>query len=153
MTHRPRREGSSRSTAPRAGSWRRLARHDDGATLVEFAVTSLLFMTLAFGTLEFSRMIMDYNIVSSAAREGVRYASVRGASSGRAATATDVKNYVVSRANGLLTASNVTVTWPVNNQAGSEVQVQASYSFVPIVGLLPSAAITLSSTTKMIIVR
>jgi Flp pilus assembly protein TadG len=132
---------------------RRLIGEERGAALVEFAVSSLLFVTVAFGTMEFSRMIMDYNIVSNAAREGVRWAAVRGAASGRTATATSIKNYVVSRANGLLAPSNITVTWPVNNNVGSDVQVQVQYPFVPIAAMLPQATINLTSTTRMTIVR
>jgi len=132
---------------------RRLIREERGAALVEFAVSSLLFISVAFGTMEFSRMIMDYNIVSNAAREGVRWAAVRGGNSGRTATTTAVQNYVVSRANGLLAPANVTVTWPVDNLVGSDVQVQVQYSFVPIASMLPSTAVNLSSTTRMTIVR
>ena len=110
-------------------------------------------MLIVFGTIEFGRMILDYNIVSNAAREGVRYAAVRGSSSGHAATANDVANYVASRSVGLLQASNVTVTWPTNNAPGSVVQVQVQYSFTPIVTLLPQTAVNLSSTTKSYILR
>jgi len=131
----------------------RLIGEERGAALVEFAVSSLLFVTVAFGTMEFSRMILDYNIVSNAAREGVRWASVRGAASGRTATATNIKNYVVGRSSGLLAVSNVTVTWPVDNNVGSDVQVQVQYPFTPIVSMLPSATINLNSTTRMTIVR
>ncbi|HUR20586.1 MAG TPA: TadE/TadG family type IV pilus assembly protein, partial [Vicinamibacterales bacterium] len=124
-----------------------------GATLVEFALASTLFFTITFGTIEFGRMILDYNIVSNAAREGVRYASVRGAASGRTASASDVQTYVVSRSVGLLSASDVTVTWPTNKAVGSIVQVQVTYSFTPIVTLLPQTAVSLSSTTKAYILR
>ena len=124
-----------------------------GATLVEFALASILFFTITFGTIEFGRMILDYNIVSNAAREGVRYASLRGASSGRAVSANDVATYVASRSVGLLTPANVTVSWPTNNAVGSVVQVQVQYSFTPIVTLLPQTAVNLSSTTKAYIVR
>ena len=89
-----------------------------------------------------------------AAREGVRWAAVRGGNSGRTATATDIQNYVVSRANGLLRAANVTVTWPAaNNNVGSDVQVQVQYGFVPVASMLPSATVNLRSTTRMTIVR
>jgi Flp pilus assembly protein TadG len=133
---------------------RRLGMRDArGATLVEFALASTLFFTITFGTIEFGRMILDYNIVSNAAREGVRYAVVRGASSGRAASANDVASYVAGRSAGLLSASNVTVTWPTNNSPGSVVQVQVQYSFTPIVTLLPQTAINLSSTTRGIVLR
>jgi len=124
-----------------------------GATLVEFALASTLFFTITFGTIEFGRMIVDYNIVSNAAREGVRYASVRGASSGRAVTADNVKQYVASRSAGLLATTNITVTWPTNNAVGSVVQVQVQYNFTPIVTLLPQTAVNLSSTTRGVIVR
>ena len=135
-------------------NWRRAFRDDArGATLVEFGLASILFFTITFGTIEFGRMILDYNIVSNAAREGVRYASVRGATSGHAASATDVANYVAGRSVGLLQASNVTVTWPTNNAVGSVVQVQVQYSFTPIVTLLPQTAVNLSSTTKAYILR
>jgi len=124
-----------------------------GATLVEFALASILFFTIAFGTIEFGRMILDYNIVSNAAREGARYAALRGGASGHAATANEVATYVVSRSVGLLSTSNVTVTWPVNNSPGNLVQVRVQYSFTPIVTLLPQTAVNLSSTTKAYILR
>ena len=130
---------------------RRRLRDASGATLVEFALCSMLFFTITFGTIEFGRMIFAYNIVSNAAREGVRYAAVRGSSSGRAATADQVKQYVTSRSVGLLSTTNVTVTWPTDNAVGSVVQVQ--YSFTPIVSLLPQTAVNLSSTTKSYILR
>ena len=124
-----------------------------GATLVEFSLASILFFTITFGTIEFGRMILDYNIVSNAAREGVRYAAVRGASSGHAASASEVATYVASRSVVLLTASNVTVTWPTDNAVGSVVQVRVQYSFTPIVTLLPQTGVNLSSTTKAYILR
>jgi Flp pilus assembly protein TadG len=124
-----------------------------GVTLVEFALASTLFFTITFGTIEFGRMILDYNIISNAAREGVRYAVVRGSSSGRTATADQVKRYVASRSGGLLSTTNVTVTWPSNKAPGSVVQVQVQYSFAPIVTLLPQTAVNLSSTSTGYILR
>ena len=133
--------------------FRRQLRDARGAALVEFALASTLFFTITFGTIEFGRMILDYNIVSNAAREGVRYAAVRGSSSGHAASAGDVQTYVASRSVGLLSTSNVAVTWPTGNGPGHAVQVQVQYSFTPIVTLLPQTAINLSSTTRSIILR
>ena len=134
-------------------TFRRSLRDQRGATLVEFALASTLFFTITFGTIEFGRMILDYNIVSNAAREGVRWAAVRGSGSGRTATADQVKAYVVSKSVGLLSTTNVVVTWPTDKAVGSVVQVQVSYSFTPIVTLLPQTAINLSSTTKAYILR
>ena len=124
-----------------------------GATIVEFALASTLFLTVTFGTIEFGRMILDYNVVSNAAREGVRYAAVRGSRSGRAASATDVAAYVASKSGGRLSPSNVTVTWPTDNAPGSVVQVQVRYGFTPIVTLLRRTAVNLSTTTEANILR
>ena len=124
-----------------------------GATLVEVALASTLFLTITFGTIEFGRMILDYHVVSNAAREGARYAAVRGSSSGRAASANDVATYVASRSGGRLSPSNVTVTWPTDNAPGSVVQVQVRYGFTPIVTLLRRTAVNLGSTTEANILR
>jgi Flp pilus assembly protein TadG len=141
------------TTLPLNSLWRDARRSARGATLVEVALASTLFLTITFGTIEFGRMILDYNIVSNAAREGVRYAAVRGSSSGRAASAHDVATYVASRSGGRLSPSNVTVTWPTNNAPGSVVQVQVRYGFTPIVTLLRQTSVNLSRTTKAHILR
>jgi Flp pilus assembly protein TadG len=140
-----------------AGRWlaraRRFHREDSGAELVEFAVSSILFLTMLFGIIEFSRMIMDYSLVSSGARDGARYASARGSLSGHAASASDVQSFVAGHSSGLLATSNVTVTWPSGNTPGNYVQVTTTYNFVPIVHLLPSQTVRLSSTSRLIISR
>jgi Flp pilus assembly protein TadG len=133
--------------------WRDARRDARGATLVELGLASALFFTITFGAIEFGRMILDYNIVSDAAREGVRFAAVRGSSSGRAASANDVATYVASRSGGRLSPSNVRVTWPTNNAPGSVVQVQVRYGFTPIVTLLRQTSVNLSRTTEAPILR
>src|SRR5437867_337302 len=102
-----------------------------GSAIVEFTLVALMFFMLTFGLVEFGRAIFDYSLVSSLAREGVRYASVRGSASGHAATATDISNYVISKASGM----NVTVTtaWSPNNNPGSTVSVQVQYNFTSVV--------------------
>ena len=136
---------------------RRRADDDRGATLVEFAFAAVVYFLFIFGTMDFGRMIFDYNIVSSAARDGVRWASVRGASSDHpqvgGATEADVKAYVVGRSLGLLTASDVTVTWIPSNQAGGIVQVQTQYNFTSVVPFLPQSVTNLQSTATTTILR
>jgi Flp pilus assembly protein TadG len=141
------------TTLPINSLWRDARRGARGATLVEVALASTLCLTITFGAIEFGRMILDYNIVSNAAREGVRYAAVRGSSSGRAVSANDVATYVASRSGGRLSPSNVTVTWPTNNAPGSVVQVQVRYGFTPIVTLLRRTSVNLSRTTTAYILR
>lgn len=132
---------------------RRLFRDAHGAKVVEMALVSTLLFTITFGTVEFGRMVLDYHVVSTAAEEGVRYAVVRGSSSGRAASAGEIATYVAGRSTGLLSPANVIVTWPTNNAPGSVVQVRVEYSFSPIVTLLPDTGVTLTSTTRGNIVR
>jgi Flp pilus assembly protein TadG len=135
-----------------------MIRGQTGQTLVEFTFIFLLFLMLLFGIAEGGRLIFNYGIVSQAAREGVRYASVRGSTckipggSSCTATTTDIKNYVVGKAIGLLIPANVTVSWPGgSNTPGKIIAIQTSYAFQPLVWFMPS--VTLSSQSQMVIVR
>lgn len=123
-------------------------RQERGSTLVEYAMILSLFLLLTMGVLEFGRAVWAYNSLSHGAREGSRYAIVRGADSGRAATVEDVQDFVRNRLPSLAPVE-VTTSWDPDNQAGSVVQVQVQYAFNPIVPLLPP--ITLSSTSRMVI--
>ena len=49
-------------------------RHQRGQSLVEFALSSVLFFSLIFGIIQFGRAIFQYNTVSSLAQEGARWA-------------------------------------------------------------------------------
>lgn len=51
-----------------------------GATVVEYALVAPLLFLLIFGVIEFGRGIATYTAVSSAAREGARYAAAVGES-------------------------------------------------------------------------
>jgi Flp pilus assembly protein TadG len=58
-----------------------MARHPEierlserGATLLEFAVASTVFLTVMFGVVEFGRCLWTHNALSDAARRGARYA-------------------------------------------------------------------------------
>ena len=121
-----------------------------GSELVEFAFVSILLFTLVFGIMEFGRAIWIYDTVAHLAREGARYAIVRGAESGQTASAADVETYVQSRAAGM-TGLVVTTAWDPDNDPGSVVQVQVDRPFDPIVPLVPLGPITLSSTSRMVI--
>ena len=49
-------------------------RLDRGATLLEFAIGSTVFLTVMFGVVEFGRCLWTHNALSDAARRGARYA-------------------------------------------------------------------------------
>ena len=88
---------------------RRLERNEQGAELIEFALVSLLLLTLLFGIMEFGRAIWIYNTVAHVAREGARFAIVRGAESALPADAAAVNAHVQGLAAGM---SGLVVTPP-----------------------------------------
>lgn len=126
-------------------------RDSRGSAVVEFAVCSALYFTLVFAIVEGSRAIYHYNIIASVAREGTRFAAVRGAGSGRVVSEADVRTYVQSRSLGL--NPTVTVTWtPTSKAAGSTVQVTVTHTFTTLVHLSRVGTISMSSTARGIVV-
>ena len=91
------------------------SRKQKGQTLVEFALASLLFFTLLFGIIEFSRALWTWNTIVQQTRAGARFAIVEVPD----ANDTPTKNFVVyQNAAGTgepilpgLTTSNVSVAY------------------------------------------
>ena len=71
-----------------------------GQALVEFALVLPIFVIVLFGIIEFARLWETVNILTSAAREGVRVAAVTPPDAARVTTA----------ANNILNAANITNT-------------------------------------------
>lgn len=129
--------------------------HDErGQTLVEFALASLLFLVITFGTIEFGLAVWRYNMVSNLAQEGARWAIIHGKNSGSPKTASDIQTYVQSRSVGLpITVPSPPTSNPSTLIAGQTITVKVQSTFQPLTRLIPSAALTLSSTVQMIIAR
>jgi hypothetical protein len=106
-------------------------------------------------------LIRDYGIVSQAAREGVRYASVRGSTcklpdqSSCTASESEIRTYVQGKGIGLLTHENVMVNWPGppigDKSPGRVVAIQTAHPFQPLVWFIPP--VTLTSQSQLVIVR
>ena len=141
------------ATKPRFGWSQR------GQTMVEFAFCAVVLLMLLFGIMDFGRALYAYHFVDNAAREATRYAIVRGASSPKPVSASDIQSFVSSMALGLNahacssspTALCATTTWTPDNKPGSSVQVKVTYNFQPLVPFLPHAMLQLSSTSEMVI--
>ena len=69
-----------------------------GATAVEFAAVSTVFILLLFGILEYCLIIYTQNVVENAAREGARYAIVNVTDT---TVVTDTQTYVQTMMGGL----------------------------------------------------
>ena len=134
-------------------------REDRGSSLIEFALISFMFVMVLAGVVEMGRMVLVYNTIANAAREGTRYAIVHGADqtvspSGPGnvtAVQTVVKNFASA---GLVDTSKLTITvaYPNGNTAGSLVSVKVTYPYDPFVNYFSSMLNqTLGSTSEGVI--
>jgi Flp pilus assembly protein TadG len=138
-------------------------RENRGSSLVEFALISFMFVMVLAGVVEVGRMVLVYNTIANAAREGTRYAIVHGADQtvspsgpGNPCTCTDVKTVITNFASaGLINTSamTITVSYPDgNNNAGSHVSVKVLYTYDPFVNFFNSLLnSTLGSTSQGVI--
>ena len=150
-----------------------------GGALVEYAFAVVMSLVLLFGIVDFGRALYSYHFISNAAREGTRYASVRGytcsvSATPCPATTADIKTFVADTVPQGIVSGSVTVkpTWsnpnslPIcnsgatQNYPGCAVRVEVDYNFnllfpynFPPFFQFPASTITMSSTSQMIISR
>lgn len=119
-------------------------RRQRGIATIEFAICAPVLLLLMLATAEVGRMLVQYNTLSKAVRDGVRYAVREAAkgSTGTVAITTEVRdntrNLVVTGTTAGtsasllpgLTVDNVTV----NDAGGGFVAVSATYTYQPVLG-------------------
>jgi Flp pilus assembly protein TadG len=150
--------------------------HERGSTLVETAIVLAVTLTLLFGIIDFSRLLFSYETLANAAREGARWAIVRGATcaqsgeSGEAAcpaTAAEIASYVQTQslAQFMTNPSSIVVTTTWQNETGCttftnsttaagpgcQVTLNAAYTFKFLLPFLPKLTVPISSTSTMIV--
>lgn len=137
-------------------------RKEEGQSMVELALTLPVLMMFIIGFMQFCLVFYTYNAISEMAREGTRYAMVRGASCVTSAsasctvTAANVNSYVqgITLLNGKSSAMTVSTTYPDGNEsAGSRVKVSISYVYgltIPFTKLQP---ITLNTSSMTYIIQ
>lgn len=146
-------------------------RGERGAALVEFALSAALLFALLFGVMAICLALYSNNVVSEAAREGARYAIVRGATScadatpGCNASVSSIQTYVQGLGFPGINPQNmkVTTTWSAFppggsctpsatcNNPGNQVQVTVQYTFPLKIPFVMSRDLTLSSVSQMVI--
>jgi Flp pilus assembly protein TadG len=148
----------------------RRARSEQGAGLVEMALSIAVLLSLVLGIMELSMALYTFHFISEAARDGARYAIVRGSScpaslSGcpAAGASVDVQTYVRGLGfpgitPGLMTA---TTTFPSGtgctpqatpcNNPGNLVRVVVVYQFPLSIPFLAARTLRMSSTSQMVI--
>lgn len=161
----------------------RLFRSEEGSTLVETGLGMTVWLAMFFGVIQCCYALYVYNWVCEAAREGSRWAIVRGStcnadlgnsfcdSSG--ASATEISNYIESQGYPGLSQSNITIntswntasattprTWSTCsaksgcNAPGNQVQVTVAYAFpLGIPFWRGVRTLNLQSTSQMVVVQ
>lgn len=143
-----------------------------GSSLVEFALCSIVLITMMFGIIECCFAIYSYNYVSDATRSAARYAIVRGSSCVSmpdcGITAAQIQTYIQGIPYPGIQSSNISasVTWlsvsasqPTTwttcanqcNAPGNAVQVHVTYTFPLSIPFWKSESLSLQSTSQMVI--
>lgn len=153
-----------------------ISEREEGATLVEMGIASVIFFGVLFAIVEFSFALYTYSVVTNSAREAARYAIVRGSSLGTVCTApgaatciaqaSDIQAYVKQMGFPGIDPSRVTVdtTWPGTvgvcspsatpcNNPGNIVQVVVTYNFPLSIPYFSGTQLNLRSTAQMLIAR
>ena len=137
------------------------ARSEDGSSLIEFAVTLPTLFALIFCFIELCMAFYTYDMISESAREGTRYAMVRGASCPSTANPTceatmaQVNAYVSGLGWPNVGGGKVTpVTFYDGAEAvGTHVQATVTYTFLITLPFVPTKSLSLSSTSKATIIQ
>jgi Flp pilus assembly protein TadG len=158
-----------RQLRPSAGRCRSCLRSERGSSSVEFALGASLLFMVVFGIIAITFALYSYNVVSESAREGARYAIVRGSAchfaSACPASQTDIQTYVKNLGfpgmnTSKLTAAAAWAAYPAGgactpnagcNNPGNQVTVTVSYSFPVVIPFVPHRTLSMSSTAAMVI--
>lgn len=165
--------------SPRTAHIRSRLRREEGASLVEFAISLGIFLAVTLGIMLLCMALYTYEYVDFASREATRWASVRGADCsssssmpGCGADKTAIQTYVQKLNYPIVNPSNVTVdvTWLSANgtnpqtwstcgtspsggcdDRGNEVQVTVNYPYLLDIPFAGSHNFTINSTTTLVI--
>lgn len=116
-----------------------------GQALVEFAIASILFLMIIFGTIDFGRAIFLSSELHNAVREGSRYGKINPTDT------TNIRQRVVDKAYGTgLDTSGVAVSCSGSCASGDQLTVSASVQFQAVTqSFLGISPITLSSSNTV----
>lgn len=144
---------TKRTRAGRNISGGRAAEHlRGGAVAIEFAIIFPLFLSIVFGMVEVGSAMFVQNSLSFAAQEATRFAIVRGGAGG--ATAAQIRTQALNRLSNLNSAQlTVTVNFipPNNNNPGSDVVIQTTYAYQPLIQFIGIGPFNLTAQSRMTI--
>ena len=122
---------------------KKLITRREGQSLVEFALIMPVVVVIIFGIIEFGRLWMTMNILTGAAREGVRVAAVTDPDVGLVQNAVD--NVLTA---AYITGTTTTIAGP---NAANEVRVTVQYNYTVLTGsIVPGLSGTFQLTRSSI---
>ena len=124
-----------------------------GGVAVEFAFIIPVAILLTIGAIEVARAVSVQASINQAAKETVRFASVRGTASGAAATEDQLETMAVQLADLADASTTAAVTWNPDNSPGGVVTVDMQTTFSPVALPFGPSSYTFTSTASMTIVR
>jgi Flp pilus assembly protein TadG len=124
-----------------------------GQGMLEFAIVGPIFFLMLFGVIELGRAMFVTHQVANGAREGARWAMVRGELSGEAIDESDVRDIVLERTSGLDPDElTVNADWPNGIAIGSVVSVTVTYNYTPLISnFFSTGSFTITRTSEMAI--
>jgi Flp pilus assembly protein TadG len=144
-------------------------KRERGSSLPETAIVMAVLLGMMCGIIDFGRAIYTYGFVAQIARQGARWAIVRGSQCTLLTdcpnvTSTQVQTYVQSLAYGFITPSSITATaaWPPascppgssGEAPGCTVVVTVSYPFKFVLPWMPTGSLgtlSMTSTSEMVV--
>jgi hypothetical protein len=148
---------------------RRLLGEDSGGSMIEIALSSTVLLAVLLCMLQICLVLYAYCCTAMAAREGTRYAIVRGSScnsftSQCPAAKSDIQSYIQGLQFPAVNAAafGVTTTYSAYpsgtcspsascNNPGNLVKIQVTYSYLISLPMVSKLTFSLSSTSQMII--
>jgi len=149
---------------------------ESGSAVVEMALSSVILFGVFFGVFQASMAFYTYQYLSDAAREGARWAIVRGSTScanngisGCGALPDDVQTYVRNLNYPGINPSNLTATvsyysapstsggdWVACNgcnSPGKRIKVYLQYNYPLNIPFVPSQTLNMKSVSQMVIAQ
>jgi Flp pilus assembly protein TadG len=134
------------------GFWRR----EEGQSLIEFALSSLIVFMLLIFILDGGRILWQYVTLSQATGVATRYCIVHGTKSSAPIGSSDtaiIKQVILSAVPGISSSDlTVTATYAPDNNPGGLVTIALRYQVRPLTNLVwPGMVLTLNSNSTAVI--
>lgn len=123
---------------------KRTLKREQGQDLIELALVLPLLLVILTGVVDLGRAFNTYMVLTNAAREGARQATMTPY-----AVSTITEAALHETRNAGMSDGTVTVS-VVSASSGSPVQVTVAHDFALLLGLLPFSSVPLSASVEMV---